>query len=757
MKSILTIFEEDSAVRQINLWEFRSKKITFGRSEENDIVISSPIVSSEHGFFWINHGEIFVVDDNSTNGTFVNGERITKYVLRPGDMIKIDDMRNPLNQGVSIVYDVAVEGTDWTHFPLSDQDYKISIGRDGKCDICINHISVSKIHAYIQRKGSNVYIIDNHSGGGVSVNGRMVKGRTRLSEKDMILIANTKLIYTSGKLSFYTADYGMEIQTDDLVKTVKGKDGEFNISDHITTTIHAGEFVAIIGGSGAGKTTFMNCISGYDHISAGNVLINGVDLEQSYDIIKKIIGYVPQQDIVYDNLTLFSMLEYASKLRMPDDVDAYEREENIRKVISMVELEGKEDTFIYSLSGGQKKRASIAVELLSDPNLFFLDEPTSGLDPGTETHIMNTLRKLSDKGKTVILVTHNIANLDLCDRLIILGKGGRLCFSGAPDQVNKFFGIRRLSEVYDEVTDHSEKWQKKFAEHTNKRDQKNKEGRNAGNEKSRRSIVKQCLVLSVRYIKLVRNDIQRALLLLLQAPFLAVLIYFVASGKQYDEYEVTKSILFALSCCGFWIGILNAIQEICKERNIFRREYKTGLHIRAYLGSKYIVLGMLCMIQSFLLIATYALLVGLPETGIMMSPFLELFVTTFLTAMSASSMGLFVSSLFMNADRAMTVAPILLMPQILFSGLVFELSGLKEKISIFVSCRWTMEGYGSTADLNSLDLKLQSEFPQMVHEAEDMFLNTVRHLGTSWLMQVLFILFFAVLCCIALYRQNVRR
>lgn len=370
---------------------------------------------------------------------------------------------------------------------------------------------------------------------------------------------------------------------------------------------------------------------------------------------------------------------------------------------------------------------------------------------------MNTLRKLSDKGKTVILVTHNIANLDLCDRLIILGKGGRLCFSGAPDQVNKFFGIRRLSEVYDEVTDHSEKWQKKFAEHTNKRDQKNKEGRNAGNEKSRRSIVKQCLVLSARYIKLVRNDIQRALLLLLQAPFLAVLIYFVASGKQYEEYEVTKSILFALSCCGFWIGILNAIQEICKERNIFRREYKTGLHIRAYLGSKYIVLGMLCMIQSFLLIATYALLVGLPETGIMMSPFLELFVTTFLTAMSASSMGLFVSSLFMNADRAMTVAPILLMPQILFSGLVFELSGLKEKISIFVSCRWTMEGYGSTADLNSLDLKLQSEFPQMVHEAEDMFLNTVRHLATSWLMQVLFILFFAVLCCIALYRQNVRR
>lgn len=757
MKTILTVFEENSAVRQINLWEFRSKKITFGRSEENDIVISSSIVSGKHGFFWINHGKVIVVDDGSTNGTFVNGERITKYELRPGDVIKIDDMRNPLNQGVSIVFDVAAEGRDWIHFPLRDQDYKIAVGRDEKCDICIPHISVSKIHAYIQRKDGDVYLIDNHSCGGVSINGKMVKRKTRLSEKDMILIANTKIIYTSGKLSYYTAGYGMEIQTEDLVRTVKGKNGEFNISDHITTTIHAGEFVAIIGGSGAGKTTFMNCISGYDHISSGSVLVNGVDLEQSYDIIKKIIGYVPQQDIVYDNLTLFSMLEYASKLRMPDDVDAHEREENIKKVISMVELEGKEDTFIYSLSGGQKKRASIAVELLSDPNLFFLDEPTSGLDPGTETHIMNTLRKLADKGKTVILVTHNIANLELCDRLVILGKGGRLCFSGAPDQVNKFFGIHRLSEVYDEITDHSEKWQKKFAEHTNKHISVNQTGIAAGNEKSHRSIAKQCLVLSSRYIKLVRNDIQRVLLLLLQAPFLAVLIYFVTSGKQYEEYEVTKSILFALSCCGFWIGILNAIQEICKERNVFRREYKTGLHIRAYLGSKYIVLGILCLIQSVLLIATYALLVGLPKTGVMMNPFLELSVTTFLTAMSASSMGLFVSSLFMNADRAMTVAPILLMPQILFSGLVFELSGIKEKISIFVSCRWTMEGYGSTAGLNALELKLQSQFPQLMHEAEDMFLASARHLGTSWLMQVLFILFFAVLCCIALFRQNVRR
>ena len=757
MKHIVTIFEENSVMREIDLAEYKSKKISFGRAGNNDIVISSSIVSKEHGFFWLKDGKVYVVDTDSTNGTFVNGKRVVKMELHPGDMIKIDDMKNAMNKGVSMVFDVVEEGTGWSHFVLMDGDYRISIGRDETCDICLKHIGVSKVHAYIQRKGGKVSIIDHHSFGGVSVNGRMVKGKTVLAEKDLILIANTKLVYASGKISFYTADYGMEIQVNDLVKTVRVKKKEFNILDYISTTIYAGEFVAIIGGSGAGKTTFMNSISGYDSISAGNVQINGVDLNDNYDIIKKIIGYVPQQDIVYDNLTLFSMLEYAAKLRMPDDVNEYERRKIIEEVISMVELEGKEDTYIYSLSGGQKKRASIAVELLSDPNLFFLDEPTSGLDPGTEQHMMNTLRNLANKGKTVILVTHNIANLQLCDRLIILGKGGKLCFSGSPDQVNDFFGIHNLSEVYDEVTVYPEKWQEKFAENNPSTNKDGRSARNLNNEKNNRSVIKQCLVLSMRYMNLVKNDFQRMLLLLLQAPLLAVLIFFVASGKQYEEYEVTKSILFALSCCGFWIGILNAIQEICKERNIFKREYKTGQHVRAYLGSKYIVLGVMCLLQSLLLIATFAILVGLPKQGVLGNSFLEFFITTFMTAMSASSLGLFVSSLFHNADRAMTVAPVLLMPQILFSGLVFDLTGFKEKISIFVSCRWTMEGYGAIADLNSLDLKLQSQFPQMIHEEEEMFLRTSQHMGTTWIMQMLFIVFFAVLCFITLYRQNSRR
>ena len=757
MKCILTIFDGDKERQQVDLSDFKSKKITFGRSEKNDVIIDSSIVSNEHGFFWIDENRIYIVDDNSTNGTYIDGNRIHKHELHFGDVIKIDDMKNASSQGVSLVFDVTKENTAWTEFPLIGEKYKISIGRDENCDICIKHISVSKIHAYIQKKDDDVYLINNNSYSGVSVNKRIVKHKMKLNEKDMILIANTKIIFMSNRLSFYTADYGMDIQTDSVVKTVKSKNGYINISDHITTHIHAGEFVAIIGGSGAGKTTFMNCISGYDSITSGSILINGIELKDSYDILKNVIGYVPQQDIVYDNLTLYSMLMYAAKLRMPGDVDDEERKKNIRNVVSMVELDEKINTNIQSLSGGQRKRASIAVELLSNPNLFFLDEPTSGLDPGTETHIMDMLRKLANKGKTVILVTHNIANLDLCDRLIILGKGGKLCFSGPPNDVNSFFEISKLADVYDEVTYNTEKWHEKF-----EKTQKSKKANNSSvgivsKGKNSKSFVKQCFILAARYMKLVKNDTQRMLLLLLQAPLLAVLIYLVSSGEQYEEYEVTKSILFALSCCGFWIGILNAIQEICKERTIFKREYKTGLHIRAYLGSKYMVLGLLGLIQSLLLIVTFALLVGLPKNGVTMNVFVEMYVTTFLTTMSASSMGLFVSSLFKNPDRAMTVAPILLMPQILFSGLVFDLSGMKEKISIFVNCRWTMEAYGSTADLNMTKLKLQNQFPQMVHNAEDMFLRTEKHLYGSWLMLGIFIVFFAVICLIVLDKQNSRR
>jgi len=229
-----------------------------------------------------------------------------------------------------------------------------------------------------------------------------------------------------------------------------------------------------------------------------------------------------------------------------------------------------------------------------------------------------------------------------------------------------------------------------------------------------------------------------------------VLISFVADGEQFKQYEMSKSLLFALSCSAFWVGMLNAIQEICKERTIMKREYMTGLSLSAYVSSKILVLGVLCLIQSLMITGVFSLLVGLPEEGVMIHPFIELLITIFITAVASSAMGLFVSSLFNNADRAMTVAPLLLMPQILFSGLIFELSGATKIISWIAVCRWSMEGLGTTANLNSLPLQLQQQGIMIPHDAEDFFEFTASHMLASWGILIGFSVLFLVLARIVL-------
>lgn len=246
-------------------------------------------------------------------------------------------------------------------------------------------------------------------------------------------------------------------------------------------------------------------------------------------------------------------------------------------------------------------------------------------------------------------------------------------------------------------------------------------------------------------------------MLMLQAPILAFLISLVKDGNQFEYYGTTKSLLFALSCSAFWVGILNAIQEVCKERNILRREYMTGLHLGPYILSKFLILGGMCLVQSFLLSGVFALLVGMPEEGLLFPAYLELFLTTFLTAFSAAAMGIFASSLFKNPDRAMTVAPILLMPQILFSGLLFELSGATKIISWFAICRWSMEAYGSSANLNDLTyiVEMNGKETEVVREAEEFFEYTKGHLGKDWLLMLAFVLVFGILSGIVL--RNIKK
>lgn len=750
--SLVTIFDGVSAPKTIDLNQFGKAAVYFGRDNSNDIVLESQLVSATHGRFVYTNGYWLMEDKanyqrtGSTNGLIYNNALVRSHYVSDGDFIRIDDGIERISEGVLFVFSSVNSTNRWEYMQVLP-NMEITIGRGSKNTIVLPHSSVSKLHARIVYEMGKYYIIDNGSTNGLIVNNRIVTGKYQLHEKDVIVITNSKLIFTSTMISYCCFKSGISVDASDIVIT-RGKGRKKNItSNHVSMNIRPGELVAIIGGSGAGKSTILNCMCGYLPPASGEVFINGISLYRNFDSLKKLVGYVPQQDIVYDNLTLYDMLLYTAKLRLPKDTTAAEREEAIRKAIDLVELSEKSKAYIKNLSGGQRKRASIAVELLSDPNLLFLDEPASGLDPGTERNLMHSLREMADSGKTVIMVTHSTLQLKMCDKIAFMGKGGNLCFFGSHDEALKFFGVDDIVDIYNMITEYSVEWREQY-------DATVQQGTNLSgaapiqSKKVRKRL--QLPVLCSRYMKLVFNDRQRLLLLLLQAPALALLISLVANGKQFEQYEMTKSLLFALSCSAFWVGMLNAIQEVCKERCIMKREYMTGLSLNAYISSKILVLGLLCLLQSFLIIIVFAQTVGLPDEGILFNPLLELWISTFLTAVASAAMGLFVSSLFTNADRAMTVAPILLMPQILFSGLIFKLEGITESISWLAVCRWSMEGYGTTANLNELELKLQQEGVMIPHEAESFFDFTKTHMFQSWLILLAFVIIFVVLARIVL-------
>ena len=734
----------------MDLSRYGKDEIRFGRGTKDDgvdIHIESPIVSRVHGRLYLDHGSWVAEDLGSKNGTQINGASLRRQALSDGDIIRIGHRGDAHNEK-SVLMLVTSDQPDqrWRRIPLVRG--KISIGRDKTNDLVLPSVTVSRCHAVLV-KGSQGWTLQNENiSNGVLVNESQLKDRCLLHNKDVICITDTRIIFTEDALWMRTGTGGVEVNARGVMVKRKRGGKEFITADHVNFAVRPGELVAIIGGSGAGKSTLMNVLCGYLKPHEGQVLINGTDLYRNFSTIKNLFGYVPQSDIVYSNLTLSDMLRFAAELRLPQDTTAEEREQTIDNAIRMVDLTEQRNSLIRNLSGGQRKRASIAVELLSDPKLLFLDEPASGLDPATERSLMLSLKQMAQSGKTVILVTHSTLQLGLCDKVAFMGKGGHLCYMGGEKQALAFFGKSSVVDIYAEINDNAPDWRKKYDAQSGP--QADVQPVSAGRDHQRKARLRQLLVLCARYIRLVLNDRQRLLLLLAQAPLLAALISLVADGEQFKQYEMTKSLLFALSCSAFWVGMLNSIQEICKERTVLKREYMTGLSLSAYVLSKAVVLGVLCLVQSVFLVGVFAVMVGLPEEGLVLPPALEMFLSVWLTSVSAAAMGLFVSALFNNPDRAMTVAPLMLMPQMLFSGLLFKLSGATEKISLLATCRWSMEGLGTTADLNALEMKLQQKGIQIPHDAEAFFEYTADHMTSVWLILAGSAVCFLVLACLAL-------
>lgn len=714
----ITFIEAGHIIAELSLDAGTDREVRFGRERDNDLIVAPPsgTVSGHHGMISMRNGQCFVNDLGSTNGLYLNGTRQTLFRIAIGDVITIGA---PVPGQRRCVMVVGEAGKRWGFFNLA-QRAQVRIGRAQDSDLVLTNPTVSMAHALMQRDQMGTwYVRDYGSSNGTQVNGRFITGDVPLSSGSLVRLGNALLVFLDDCLLVLAQRQGVDVVAHNLVRYRKNKGNTRITTDHVSLHIKKGEFVAIVGGSGCGKSTLLNELNGSEPADEGDVLLDGVDLYSNYEMLKTSIGYVPQQDIVYDNLTLEDMLASAAKLRMQPDTTPEGRAQRVDEVIDLLELGHVRTNLIGKLSGGQKKRASIAVELLADPRLLFLDEPTSGLDPGIERKLMMSLADMAHEGRTVILVTHTTLNLHLCDQVVFLGvgkdargdtKGGLLCFAGRPADALSFFGVGDFVDIYNMINETANQWQDRFAQVRSSFDAGDDSSSGGGSLPPRvtPSGFSQFCTLSARYLRLLLNDRSRLALLVFQAPVLAWLISFVAGSGCFEVFEDTKSCLFALSCAAFWVGIFDSVQEICKERDIFKREYEGGVSLGAYLASKVVVLGGLCLVQSLSLVLVFCVMVGAPERALISGPF-ELFASLALTSLSAMCMGLFVSSLFKNPDRAIAMAPLLIMPQILFSGLVFELKGVSETISYAVNCRWAMEALGTTADLNALGLRIYGE------------------------------------------------
>ena len=306
--------------------------------------------------------------------------------------------------------------------PLTD---RVTLGRDPRCDVVLPGRDVSQTHLEIVRAGGGFVLRDLVSSSGTFLNGQRVSAPTPIREGDHLRVGATTFALHDGALLPSSEKNNTRITVQGLTKTVTSLDTHqpLNLLDNVSLVIEPKEFVALLGPSGSGKSTFMDAINGRRRATGGRVLVNDDDFYQSYQYYRRAIGYVPQQDIVHTSLTVKQALRFSAKMRLPADTEDAEVEHIVGGVVRKLGLAERGNTRISNLSGGQLKRVSLGVELLSDPSLLFLDEATSGLDAGTEGKMMTLFRQIADDGTTVVCITHNVENVTICNLAVVLVRG----------------------------------------------------------------------------------------------------------------------------------------------------------------------------------------------------------------------------------------------------------------------------------------------------------------------------------------------
>jgi ABC-type multidrug transport system ATPase subunit len=581
----------------------------------------------------------------------------------------------------------------------------LRVGRTIDNDVVVDDLSVSRHHAELLPDAPDAWqLVDLRSSNGTFVNGRRVQ-RARVTERDLIGVGGRTFRLRRGALEEWSPAGQPALQARGL--TVRGHGGALLLDD-VDLSLPDRRLLAIVGPSGAGKSTLLGALAGLVPARAGSVLVGGRDLYGAYDELRLRIGYVPQDDVLHTQLTVRRALRYAAELRFGADVSRAEQAARVEEVLAELGLAARAAMPVGRLSGGQRKRVSIALELLTRPGLLFLDEPTSGLDPGLEKHLMALLRRLADAGRTVVVVTHSVQSLSLCHRVLFLAPGGRTAFLGPPEEITRHFGCDDVADVFARLEQHPEVDWRPAAQPV-------PEAGAAGPPvplppRPRLSAWRQLSTLTRRYLAVLASDRLNLALLVVQAPILALVLNlavapngFQSGGLALDSAGETALIL-AVSVT--YLGLLNSVREIVKELPVYRRERAIGLSIPAYLGSKVLVLAAVTAAQAAVLVLVGAAREGAPAAGALLRwPTLELLVDVTATGLAAMALGLLVSALVSRADKALTLLPILVVPQLVltFPQLHVDEKPVLRQLAAVASAPWGYAAVAATVDLDQLD------------------------------------------------------
>ncbi|MEV6553068.1 FHA domain-containing protein [Streptomyces sp. NPDC051597] len=640
------------------------------------------------------------------------------------------------------------------------------IGRALENELVVSDLQVSRNHAeFHSTPDGRMEIRDLGSHNGTYVNGQPIAkgGSALLGPNDIVGVGHSTFRIVGDRLEEFVDTGDVSFSARHLTVTV---DGGKQILKDVSFGVPEKSLIAVIGPSGSGKSTLLKALTGYRPANQGDVLYDNRNLYKQFAELRQRIGLVPQDDILHKELTVKKALKYAAKLRFPADTTESEREQRIDEVLRELKLDIHKEKKVTSLSGGQRKRVSVALELLTKPSLIFLDEPTSGLDPGMDRDVMQLLRGLADDGRTVLVVTHSVAELAICDKLLVMAPGGSVAYFGPPEEALNFFGYGTWADVFSAFENYRDydwagRW--KGSQHYQMyaadidavaAQSVQMPAPNQMRPPKPQSWGAQLWTLIRRYSSVIASDKGfLGLMVILPAVLGAVSVVIPAkfglappdSSSKFNGDAGTIMLILAVGMC--FSGAANSVRELIKERVIYERERATGLSRSAYLMSKVIVLGVITAIQGVIICGIGFSTRDLPKEGLIMPPAAEICLVVIALGFTSMMFGLVISSLVKTAEKTMPLLVMFAIVQVVFTGILFKVYGSigLEQFAWLMPSRWAIAGAGSTLDLGHLMPPWDQNKPNDLDPLWE-------HSASQWGINITVLIALGVLCGFAVAR-----